>query len=164
MHGFNGDAILSIPLLPIGLGVRYEDLERSASNSTASFDAKLKRVSIIVNKRFIDTITYLGLIGTVGVDNDFRFHMVQGGQTIDAKATGLSGSLGLEGGVKLGFFLIGAEVGYLYAPLSNLSSNGQDYHTSGGSAISAKLDGKGKSSNKLVLCLHRNQHKRLPRQ
>ena len=140
MTGFNADAILSLPLMPIGFGVRYEQLEDKESNSAASFDATLKRVSLILNKRFIDTFGYLGVIGTIGVSNDFQYKFTYAGATTTTKATGLSGTLGVEGGVKLGFFLLGAEVGYLYAPLSKLQENGQDY-TTGGHTVSAKLDG-----------------------
>jgi hypothetical protein len=137
MTGYSADAILSLIGMPFGVGVRYEDFEKKASNAAGGYDATYKRVSLLVNKRFIDTIGYIGLLGTVGVSNDFKY-AINGGAT--GKATGISGSAGLEAGVKLGVLLVGAELGYMYAPLSNLKSGGSDLLV-GGHTVKVDLSG-----------------------
>ena len=110
--GFNLDAILELPLLPVGLGVRYEsmgfDVKQGALESSADFE----RISAIVNYRFIDMFAYFGLIGTLGLVNDVT---IKSGGLIAAERkydASLTSSVGVEAGVSLGLLMFGAEAGY----------------------------------------------------
>ncbi len=137
--GFSGDIRLTLPLMPFGLGVRYEDWTRKATGNTNSIDSSFKRVSLIVEHRFIDTILYLGVLSTIGLSNKFKY-TVQNDQTYTASGS-VTGSVGVEGGVILGFLTVGAELGYLIAPLSDLKqSNGQDA-SNNGSSVKVNMSG-----------------------
>ncbi len=138
-EGFSGDLRLTLPGMPFGLGVRYEDWTKKATGNTNSVDSSFKRVSLIVEHRFIDTIVYIGVLGTVGLSNEFKY-AVQNDQTYTASGS-VTGSAGVEGGVTLGIFTVGAELGYLIAPLSDLKqSNGQDA-TNNGSNVKVNMSG-----------------------
>ena len=114
MHGWNIDAIGEIPMVPVGLGLRYETmgmaLNQLAQNSSTT---RLNRLSALVNYRLIDMIAYLGFIGTLGLSSKIR------GKIFDTMELDYRSpwnfSLGLEGGVNFGFLGLGGELGYNFA-------------------------------------------------
>ncbi|MCJ8276439.1 MAG: hypothetical protein HRT44_06865 [Bdellovibrionales bacterium] len=116
LNGFNLDAIVEIPLFPVGLGIRYEDMSMDAANTLLpALDGKFKRVSAIVNYRLIDFFAYFGFIGTLGLSNEFDVEIT--GVGTGEWDSSLTYSLGVEGGVSLGLISVGAEVGQLFADM-----------------------------------------------
>jgi hypothetical protein len=121
MGGFNLDAIVELPMVPVGLGLRYENLGSDLEFfGQAVASSTFERTSLIVNYRIIDLFLYFGLIGTLGLVNDYTAEFTGLGETKwDAD---LTYSVGVEGGVSLGLFMVGAELGYMAA---NLEANNQ---------------------------------------
>lgn len=108
--GYNLDVIFEPPLLTdLGLGVRYEKM----SFDFGAGEADWTRIAALINYRIIDFIGYLGVIGTVGISNDFEIS--GGGLTNSNFDEKLNYTIGIEGGVNLGIFSIGAEVGKMFA-------------------------------------------------
>ncbi len=117
------DVIGNVPLMPVGLGVRYEGLKRNEGAGTNGSEVDWKRTSILVNKRFIDTLVYLGPIITISVASDFKYRSTIAGVATDYKTDSqLTATVGVEAGLKLLIFRIGAEAGYLYAPMGELKT------------------------------------------
>lgn len=143
MDGFSADAVATLPAMPIGLGVRFERFNAEGSNSAGSFDAKFERTSLLVSKRLVDTGLYFGGVLTIGLTNQLNHEQTVSGTRTSYKATsGATASAGVEGGLKLGFLRVGAEAGYLYAPLGKLKySNGTDVINVDGSKIAVDLNG-----------------------
>lgn len=120
LTGFNLDLIFEPPLITdMGFGLRYEKLSMDIGTNA---EAELDRISALVNYRFIDLITYFGLIGTVGVSNDLSVKV--GGATDDTYDPKLNFSLGLEGGISLGLIQVGAEVGKFFGKADH-ATNGE---------------------------------------
>lgn len=137
----SGDIVASVPLLPIGVGLRYETYSKKSEAGAVATKINWVRTSILVNKRLWDTGFYFGPIATVSVTSDFKF-TVENGTTTDYKADSqLTGTLGLEGGVRLGPLSLGAEAGYLYAPLGDLKTSAGTTYTFNGSTVKADLSG-----------------------
>ncbi len=112
--GYNLDVIFEPPMLTdLGLGVRYEKINFDFGTG----EAEWTRIAGLVNYRIIDFIGYFGVIGTVGISNDFEIDYPAGtASDFDEK---LNFTIGLEGGVNLGIFSIGAEVGKMFAKVEN---------------------------------------------
>ncbi|MCB0378745.1 MAG: hypothetical protein KDD33_09655 [Bdellovibrionales bacterium] len=131
-YGFNLDAIVEIPLVPVGLGLRYENMGFDVKASGTTLQADMTRLSAIVNYRIIDLFLYLGPIATLGLSNDVKY--TSGGTEFTYKSD-LTYSVGVEGGVSLGLIMLGAEVGYFggtFEPKSPASIVGTpDADTSG---------------------------------
>ena len=116
--GLGVDAIVELPMIPIGFGIRTEDMKLSASNS--SFDAEIKynRTAILLNYRLINTVVHFGPIASFGISHTGNMSLKEGGTTkVDLTPGSLSSySLGLELGVKPLIVLplkVGAEAGYM---------------------------------------------------
>ncbi len=115
LNGFNLDFIFEPPLISdMGFGVRYEKLSMDIGNNA---EADLERISALINYRFIDLITYFGLIGTVGISNDFSVEIA--GVTDDNYDEKLNYSLGIEGGISLGLIQVGAEIGKFFGEVED---------------------------------------------
>ncbi|MFP5386587.1 MAG: hypothetical protein ACLGHN_10940 [Bacteriovoracia bacterium] len=116
------DAIVKAPLFPIGVGLRYETLgeERSEFAEKAELDAS--RFSLVLNYRFIDTLIYAGVLGTYGLSHDLTLNIPTDPNKITSESA-KSYSLGIEGGVKLGFFRLGAEVGQMFMTFDDLEDS-----------------------------------------
>jgi hypothetical protein len=125
LGGFNFDGIVELPLLPFGFGLRYESLGSELDLGVTTVDTSFERTSLLINYRFIDLFAYFGVIGTIGFVNDFEVEIPNNNTTYDAS---LTYSAGVEGGVSLGLFMVGAELGYIVA---NLESNNTDADLSG---------------------------------
>ena len=130
LTGFGGDLIISPPLFPLAFGIRHEIMKAEESNSDGKFNLDLTRTSGLVSFRLIDTLIFLGAIGTVGVSHsgDQTFEVIGVGTTTTKNDISGSYSVGVEGGLKLVGFLVGAEVGYMGLKI-------------GGSGAEQKLDG-----------------------
>lgn len=121
LKGFNLDAIFEPPLITdLGFGLRYEMLSMEHEGVNADLD--MDRLSLLINYRVIDFVAFLGFIGTYALTNTAEYKA--GGATVnfDEKATY---TLGVEGGVNLGIFSIGAEIGKMFGKLEH-PSNGSE--------------------------------------
>lgn len=115
-YGLGADAILTlpIPLIP-GVGLRYENMGLTAGAGGVDFKADYTRTALILNWRPIDSFLYLGPILTYGISHSTKLTATDGGtKKADFSADSVSSySVGLEAGLKLIGFSVGAEVGYL---------------------------------------------------
>lgn len=124
LQSISVDVMANVPLMPVGLGVRYEMLKRNETAGTSGSQVDWKRTSILVNKRLIDTLMYLGPIFTVSVASDFKYESTVAGVASNYKTeSAFNATAGVEAGLKLLLFRIGAEVGYLYAPMGELKTS-----------------------------------------
>lgn len=119
--GYGLDVLIQLPGVPIGFGIRYETMGTNGStrNSTLgeySYATGFSRIAVLVNKRWIDTVWYLGPIFGVGITNNIWYDQTFGG-TSDSFRTvgGTSVSAGVESGIKLSRLILGGEAGYLFA-------------------------------------------------
>lgn len=125
MHGLGADALVRLPMLPFGLGLRYTQLKNSVSESeTLSFNT----LAILANYRFIDTGLFLGAVGTFGISNSAKTKTKNPGSTeseqinseIKLEETG-SYSIGIEGGTHLTDKVsVGIELGYNFIEINDL--------------------------------------------
>lgn len=122
MSGLNLDVIFEPPLLTdLGLGIRYETMSFDIKSGGAVVDeADFNRIAALINYRIIDFVAYFGVIGTIGISNKFE---TNGATDYDEK---LNYSIGLEGGMNLGIFSVGGEVGKLFAEVENPGSSDID--------------------------------------
>jgi hypothetical protein len=113
-YGLGADAIITPPFFPIGFGVRYENMGVSASNSGMEFKANYTRTALLLNYRIIDTLMFLGPIASYGLSHSGEIKTIQNGtETTNLSSSKISSySIGLEAGVKLIGFHLGAELGY----------------------------------------------------
>ena len=116
--GMGLDAIVELPMIPIGFGIRTEDMKLSASNSSYDAEVKFNRTAVLLNYRLINTIIHFGPIASFGIAHTGNMNIKEGGTTkVDlTPGTLASYSLGLELGVKPLIVLplkIGAEAGYM---------------------------------------------------
>jgi hypothetical protein len=111
--GIGFDAIFVVPVVGIGGGIRYENMGFNASSGSLEYKSQVTRTSLIVNYRLIDTVMYLGPIATMGMSHSNSIKWTEGGTTADFSPGSTSSySVGLEAGVGLLGFLVGAEAGY----------------------------------------------------
>ena len=61
--GFNLDAIIELPLLPFGFGLRYENMGFDIDNPLLVSEAKMTRIAALINYRFIDFFPALYFLG-----------------------------------------------------------------------------------------------------
>ncbi|MCB0365091.1 MAG: hypothetical protein H6624_10235 [Bdellovibrionaceae bacterium] len=115
LTGFSADLIVSPPLFPFAFGVRHEILGAEESNSYGKLSVDMTRTSALVSFRLIDTLIFVGAIGSYGLSHggDQTLEISGGGKTTADIDTSGSYSIGVEAGMKLVGFLVGAEVGYL---------------------------------------------------
>ncbi len=124
LQSISFDAMGNVPLLPVGVGVRHETLKRNETANGLGSEVNWSRTSILVNKRFIDTLIYLGPIATFSVASDFKYTSKNGVTTTKYKTDSqLNATIGLEAGAKLTIMRIGAEIGYHYAPMGELKTD-----------------------------------------
>lgn len=137
------DVMGNVPLMPVGLGVRYETLKRNETGTGVGSEVDWTRTSILVNKRLIDTLVYLGPIATFSVASDFKYRSTTAGVRTDYKSdSALNITAGIEAGAKLLLLRVGAEVGYLYAPMGELkTSAGVPVTDANGSKVTFDMSG-----------------------
>ncbi|HRK06450.1 MAG TPA: hypothetical protein PLZ57_01670 [Pseudobdellovibrionaceae bacterium] len=142
LQSLNADIMANVPLMPVGLGLRHEMLSFKGDQGGTSNKIDWKRTSVIVNKRFIDTGMYLGPIATFAMTNDFKYSITSGNVTTNYKAEAqLNGTLGVEAGIKLLLITLGAEVGYMHAPLGNLKTDAGVEYLSNGQKVDVTMSG-----------------------
>ncbi|MEM7645477.1 MAG: hypothetical protein AAF203_01095 [Pseudomonadota bacterium] len=122
--GYNIDALVSLPLVPIGFGLRYEDLGADYELLGNTFEGEFQRTSLLINYRIIDLFAYFGVIGSFGLVNDASIGL--GGLGTAQYKADLTYTVGAEAGVKLGLFMVGGELGYAVA---NLEEDGSNFNT-----------------------------------
>lgn len=118
LGGFGADVIITPPLFPVGLGMRYESMGISTSAGNFSAEVKATRTAFLLNYRLIDTIIHFGPIATYGLSHTGSADVKEGGTSkVDFSASkATSYSIGLELGVKPLIIIpitIGLEAGYL---------------------------------------------------
>lgn len=130
LTGFSGDFIFSPPLFPLAFGLRHEIMKAEESNSYGKLTMDLTRTSGLVSFRLIDTLIFVGAIGSVGISHggEQKTEITGVGTTTYNNDVSGSYSVGVEAGVKLIGFLVGAEIGYLGLKV-------------GGTGTEQKLDG-----------------------
>lgn len=113
--GIGVDAIFVIPIVGLGGGLRYENLGFTASSNGLEYKSQITRTSLVVNYRIINTLMYLGPIATLGMSHSNNIKWSDSNTGISADLTPDSASsytVGVEAGVSLLGFIIGAEAGY----------------------------------------------------
>jgi hypothetical protein len=118
MTALNLDVIFEPPVLTdLGLGIRYEKMAFDIKSGGATVDeAEMSRIAALINYRIIDFVAYFGVIGTVGISNQFE---TNNDSDFDEK---LNYSVGVEGGMNIGIFSVGGELGKLFAEVENPGS------------------------------------------
>lgn len=116
--GLGADAIVNLPFVPVGIGIRYEDMKLSTSSANIEADLKYKRTALLINYRLIDTILHVGPIASIGISHSGSMNLKEGGtERINLSSGSVSSySLGLEVGAKPLIVIpikIGAEAGYM---------------------------------------------------
>ncbi|WP_347357754.1 hypothetical protein [Bdellovibrio sp.] len=114
-YGLGADAILTLPLPFIpGIGLRYENMELTTSKSGQEYKGNFSRTALLLNWRPIDNLIFVGPILTYGLSHSTDFNVTEFGvKKASFSADSVkSYSVGIEAGVKLIGFSVGAEVGY----------------------------------------------------
>lgn len=113
-YGLGADFIVSPPFFPIGVGLRYENMGLDVSSGAYQFKASYTRTAFLLNYRLIDTLMFLGPIFSYGLSHSGELKANQNGvETGKWTSDKISSySVGLEAGVKLIGFHLGAEAGY----------------------------------------------------
>ena len=116
--GLGVDAIVKLPVIPFGFGIRNEDMKLSASASGIDAELKYTRTAVLINYRLIDTVIHFGPIASFGLSHTGSMSLKEGGTTkVDlSPGTITSYSAGLELLAKPLIVIpltVGAEAGYM---------------------------------------------------
>lgn len=114
-YGLGADGILTLPLPFVpGLGLRYENMELSTTKSGQDHKANFSRTALLLNWRPIDNLIFAGPVLTYGLSHSTDYKVTEFGVQKASFSAGSakSYSVGLEAGVKLIGFSVGAELGY----------------------------------------------------
>ena len=116
--GLGLDALVKLPLFPIGFGARYENMGLKGSANGIEADLKYTRTALLLNYRLIDTIVHFGPIASYGLTHSGSMTVKENGATrVDFSATKMTSySIGLELEVKplvVIPLIVGAEAGYM---------------------------------------------------
>jgi len=125
--GFGVDAIVKLPLIPIGFGLRYENMGLKADTSSIAAKIDYTRTAVLVNYRLIDTIVHFGPIASYGVSHSGTVSISEGGTSkVDlSSSSATSYSVGLELEVKpliVVPIVVGAEAGYMGLKWNNVTN------------------------------------------
>lgn len=121
---YNADLIFHLPVIPMTLGVRYEEASQKRSDSSSEWKLNVNNLALLVDFRIINSKIYLGPIVSVGypwADLDFKNSGSNESHRLNSHQLSYSG--GLETGIYLGPFLIGAEAGYKSVRLKSEGSS-----------------------------------------
>lgn len=148
LTGFGVDAIVSLPVFPIGIGVRGERLTSTKSATVqgyyASLNTTLSRLALLVNFRIINTGIYLGALGTLGFLHNATYSHnsdLFGGASGDLASNSASTtSVGIEGGLHLMDLILGGEIGYMMGSSRTFEKDGV-LLTFGGKAVELTYNG-----------------------
>ncbi|MEK6774979.1 MAG: hypothetical protein AABY64_13640 [Bdellovibrionota bacterium] len=120
-YGLGVDAIFVLPVVGLGFGARYENLGFKISNNGLEYKTSSTRTALVLNYRLINTLIFLGPIATYGIShsNNMKWTTTSAGPSVGSGVsadltpeTSTSYTVGVEAGIKLLSFLVGAEVGY----------------------------------------------------
>lgn len=107
------DVIVTPPLFPVGLGLRYESIGiPEVGDATSSAELSGSLASLVVNKRFLDTVFWTGIIGTYALTGSATTRATINSVSVSEKVNLGNYSVGLEGGFAFLGFLVGVELGY----------------------------------------------------
>ncbi len=117
-YGLGLDALVKLPLIPFGFGLRYEKQGLSASAGNVEASVNYTRSALLVNYRLIDTIVHFGPIASYGLSHSGNFSIKESGVTkVDVTPSSFTSySLGLELELKPLIvipLIVGAEAGYM---------------------------------------------------
>jgi len=129
MNGLGADIIVSPPVIPVGFGLRYEQLGSEETLPGVSVDFNMTRTALIVNWRFIDTFLMVGIIGTYGLSHSNEYKSTGGPYTATLKADDVSSlTAGVEAGVKIPLLgmIAGAEAGTMKMELKKYNQGAPD--------------------------------------
>ena len=136
IQNFNLDLMLNIPVSPINVGVRYEVANQDQSGGTignsdlVEWDLEVNKIMGLVDWRILDNVVYIGPIAGLGyAGSDFDLNV--NGTKTDSSLNGVNYLLGLQGGVHISRFIVGAEVGYEGLSLDSPSGLSSDVDLSG---------------------------------
>lgn len=141
LYGYGADIFVKIPLVPVGFGLRQEQLKLDVTELGITGEAHLSRTAVLVNYRFIESIVRFGLIGSYGVDHSAGLRVANGSSNfVDYTGGDLkSSSLGLEFEIKpipLIPMIAGAEAGVINTTWDNakdsVNSGQRNINLSGG--------------------------------
>lgn len=133
------DLLAKIPVIPFGFGARIErggadDNATDGSNNGVEYDFEYTRYAVLANWRIINTKVFLGPIASLGFHSGEVETLFMGNtsSSSDLDGDGPSATLGVEGGLMLRKFLLGAEGGYQYMKFEGTGdSAGRDADFSG---------------------------------
>lgn len=120
-YGLGVDAIFILPAVGLGFGARYENLGFKANSNGLEYKTSATRTALVLNYRLINTLMFLGPIATYGMShsNNMRWAISSPGLSFPSGTEAdltpestTSYTIGLEAGVKMLNFILGAEVGY----------------------------------------------------
>lgn len=112
-YGIGADALVIIPILGLGAGLRYENLGFKVSSNGFDYKTTTTRTAVLLNYRIINTLIYLGPIFSYGLSHSNNMTASYGANSADLSPdSSTSYTAGLEGGIKLGGLMLGAEAGY----------------------------------------------------
>ncbi len=120
-YGLGVDALIIFPVVGFGFGARYENLGFKVDNAGLEYKTSTTRTALLVNYRLLNTFFFLGPIATYGIShtNNMKWSVSSPALSVPTTAKGdlipqssTSYSLGIEAGIKMLNFLLGAEVGY----------------------------------------------------
>ena len=114
LAGLGGDVIASLPVLPLGFGLRYENLTLEEGDPR-NYKFELERTAAIINIRPINTLFFIGAIGTFGLRHKAK-------QNNAKTKVDLSYSAGAEMGFKFLSWMAGVEIGHLWLKADILDS------------------------------------------
>lgn len=125
--GLGLDALVSLPMIPFGFGLRTEDMKLKASGAGIDAEVKYNRTAVLVNYRLIDTIVHFGPIASFGISHSGSMSINEGGtQVVNLNPSSLSSySVGLELLAKPLVVIpitIGAEAGYMSFKWGNVTN------------------------------------------
>ena len=127
---YNADVFVNLPVVPTGVGLRKEWINQKESSGGDEWKLNAKNISVLVDWRIINTLVYLGPIVGIGYPSakvDFNSKSTNTSDKI--KSGEPSYSAGVEAGVKLGLFLVGAEAGYSSLTLNKHSTDNSNLQT-----------------------------------
>ncbi len=115
------------------MGLRQEWLNQKQSSGGNEWKLDASNISVLVDWRILNNVVYLGPIVGIGYPTaKVDFNSSSASTSDKIKSGQPSYSAGLEAGVKLGLFLVGAEAGY--------SSMTLDKHSTDNSNLQTKVD------------------------
>ena len=127
--GLNVDAFVRFPESPFGLGLRYEDMGfKFKDKNSPDKKSNLKKMSLLVNYRFIDSVFFVGATGTVGFLNKMDAHKSFG--ELKTKSD-FNYTVAAEAGLPMDFISLVGELGYTIDQVYKNRSNGATINLSG---------------------------------